>query len=112
MDGTELVSPETSSDWNKMELGVDKGTLDGNLDFLGDLDSETDVTVLISDNDDSLEAGSLSGHSLLLNGDDLHDFVGDLNVLGGEDGLNNLGFLDGDGVSVDLLEGLNLSGLH
>jgi len=112
MDGTELVSPETSSDWNKLELGGDEGTLDGNLDFLGDLDSKTDVTVLISDNDDSLEAGSLTGHSLLLNRDDLHDFVGDLDVLGGEDGLNNLSFLDGDGVSVDLLEGLDLSSLH
>jgi hypothetical protein len=112
MDGTELVSPETSSDWNKLELGGDESTLDGNLDFLGDLDSKTDVTVLISDNDDSLEAGSLTGHSLLLNRDDLHNFVGDLDVLGGEDGLDNLSLLDGDGVSVDLLEGLDLSGLH
>jgi len=112
MDGTELVSPETSSDWNKLELGGNEGTLDGNLDFLGDLDSETDVTVLISDNDDSLEAGSLTGHSLLLNRDDLHDLIGDLDLLGGEDGLNDLSFLDGDGVGVDLLKGLDLLGLH
>jgi hypothetical protein len=75
MDITDLVSPIASSDWDQLELGVNKGTLDSNLDFFGDLDSETDVTILISDANNSLEAGSLSGLGLLLDGYDFHDFV-------------------------------------
>lgn len=66
MDITNLVTPITSSNWNKLEFGMDKGTFDGNLDFFGNLNSKTDVTILISNNDDSLESGSLTGLSLLL----------------------------------------------
>jgi hypothetical protein len=61
MDATNLVTPETSSDWHKLKLGSNDGSLDGDLDFLGDLDSKTDVSILISNSNDSLEAGSLSG---------------------------------------------------
>lgn len=75
MNGTELVSPETSSDWDELELGSDESTLDGNLDFLSNLNSKSDVTILISDDNDSLETGSLTSHSLLLDGDDLHNLV-------------------------------------
>ena len=44
MDITDLRAPVTSSDWDKVHLGINQGTLDSNLHFLGDLDSETDVT--------------------------------------------------------------------
>ena len=66
MDSSNLVTPETSSNWHKLELGSDDGSLDSNLDFLSDLDSKTNVTVLISNSDNSLETSSLSGLSLLL----------------------------------------------
>lgn len=75
MHVTDLVTPVTSADWNEGKLGAHEGSLDGNLDFLGKLDSETDMAVVVTDNDDSLEAGSLTGLGLLLNRDDLHDFV-------------------------------------
>lgn len=114
MDSSESVSPETSSDWDELELGSNDGSLDGNLDFLGNLDSESDVTVLISNGNNSLEAGSLSGLGLLLDGDDLHDLVreGDLLVALLNELLDNLGFLDWDGEGVDLLEGLDEVTLH
>jgi len=47
------------------------------LDFLGDLDSETDVTIEVSDGNDGLESGSLTGLGLLLDGNDLHDLIGE-----------------------------------
>ena len=107
MDVTDLVTPETTTDWHEAELGVNEGALDGNLDLLGDLDAETDVTVHVTNSDNSLEASSLTGLSLLLDGDDLHDVVLEL-VIGALDELvNDLGLLDGDGVSVDLLKGLD-----
>lgn len=112
MDSTDLVTPISSSDGDEGELGGNEGSLNGDLDFLGNLDSETDVTVLVTDGNNSLKAGSLSGLGLLLDGDDLHDLVGKglaliLNKL-----LNNRGFFDGNGVRVDLLEGLDESVLY
>jgi hypothetical protein len=104
MDVTDLVTPIASSDWDQGELSSNEGTLDGNLDFLGELDTETDVTVLITDGNDGLESGSLTGLGLLLNGHDLHGLVRELSVVAGEEQVNNLGLLNGDGVSVDLLE--------
>jgi len=112
MDTTDLGTPISSSDGDQVHLGVNEGTLDGNLDLLGDLDADTDVTLSVTDGDNSLESGSLSGLGLLLDGEDAHDLVGEL-VLGvGDESVNNGGFLDGDGVGVDLLEGLDLAGLN
>jgi len=110
MDITDLGSPVTSPDGHEVDLGVDEGSLDGNLDFLGDLDSETAMSLSVSNSDDSLESGSLTGLGLLLHGEDAHDLVGELDWGSGlvvgllDEGVDNLGFLDGDGVGVDLLE--------
>jgi len=115
MDSTNLVTPISSSDGDEGELGSDKGSLNGNLDFLSDLDSETDVTVVITDGNEGLEAGTLSGLGLLLDGDDLHDLIlesslGTVGVLDlGNEFLNDLSLLDWDSVSVDLFEGRNVS---
>jgi len=104
MDLSDLVTPVTTTDGDKVELGNDESALNGNLDFLGDLDTETDVTILITDNDNSLEAGALTGLSLLLDGNDLHDLIveGFLAVL--DELVNNRSLLDGDGVGVDFFE--------
>jgi len=108
VDTTDSGSPVTSSDWNDVVLGIKECSLNGNLDFLSDLDSDTNVTLSVTDSDNSLESGSLSSLGLLLDGKDAHDLVGEL-VLGlGDKSVNDLGLLDWDGVSVDLLEGLDL----
>lgn len=109
MNVSDLVTPVTSPHGDEGQLGSDKGALDGDLDLLGELDAETDVTGVITDDDDSLEAGPLSGLGLLLDGYDLHDLVGE-SSLGFLDELVNNGCLfDGDGVSVDLLKGGDVS---
>lgn len=110
MNITDLVTPIASSDWDELELSVDKGTLDGNLDFFGDLDSETDVTILISNSNDGLETGSLSGLGLLLDGYDLHDFVRQWLAL--EEFVDDLGLFDWDGVCVNFLEGTDHTMLY
>ena len=111
MDVTDLVTPITATDGDETKLSIDKGTLDGNLDFLGDLDTKTDVASHVTDGDDSLEAGALTGLGLFLNGDDLHDIILKLVLRAFDELVNNLSLLDGDGVSVDLLESLDVTGL-
>ena len=96
MDITNLVSPITSSHWDKTELSDHKCTLNGDLDLFSDLDSKTDVTVLISNGDNCLESGSLTGFGLLLDGDDLHHFIRKFFLALLDKFIYNFSFLDGD----------------
>jgi hypothetical protein len=64
-------TPVSTSDGNDTELCDDDGSTDGSGDFLGSLDSQTDVTLRISDDDNGLESSTLTGTSLLLNWLDL-----------------------------------------
>jgi len=112
MDSTDSGSPISSSDWDKVDLGVNESTLDGDLDLLGDLDTNTDVTLSVSASDDSLESGSLSSLGLLLDGKDAHNLIGELSFLVGEKFVGNLRLLDWDGMGIDFLEGVDLSVLN
>ena len=105
---TESSTPVTPSDGNNGELGEDDSTTDSGGDFLGALDTETDVTVKVTDSDESLETGTLTGTSLLLDGHDLHDLILEL----GEEEVDNLELFDGEREEVDLLHGLDLAILH
>lgn len=67
----------------------------------------TDVTSRVTDDDDGLESCTLTGAGLLLDGLDLHDFV----LEGWEEEVDDLVLLDWEGVEVDFLHGLYLSGL-
>lgn len=71
---TDLVTPVASSDGDHVKLGINDGTLNSTLDFLGDLNTETQMAFTITDQDNSLESGSLTGGGHLLDGLDLHDF--------------------------------------
>ena len=68
---TKVGTPVTSSDGEDAQLGDDDGGTDGSCDFLGGLDSETNVALRVTDNDDGLETGTLTGTGLLLHGLDL-----------------------------------------
>mmetsp|Transcript_14999 Transcript_14999/g.41739 ORF Transcript_14999/g.41739 Transcript_14999/m.41739 type:complete len:314 (-) Transcript_14999:40-981(-) len=100
------TSPVSSSDGNNVELGGGDGTANGGGNLGGALDSETDVSVGITNCHKGLEASALTGRGLLLDRHDLHDLVLEL-VL--EEIVDDLGFLDGDGKQKDLLDGGNLS---
>jgi hypothetical protein len=96
---TEVGTPVTSSDGDDAELGDDDGGADGGRDFLGGLDTETNVALRVTDDDDGLEAGTLTSTGLFLDGLDLHDLVLEL----GEEEVDDLVLLDGQRVEVAAL---------
>ncbi|GIX66384.1 ankyrin repeat domain-containing protein 55 [Babesia caballi] len=106
------VAPVAAPDWNERELGRDDGATDGGSNFLGALGAQSTVSVEVTDSDEDLETRALTSVGLLLHGHDLDDVVGELLV--GEGGLeevvHNLVLLDGNGVKVDLLDGLDQTG--
>ena len=71
MRETEVSTPVSSSYGDDAELCDDDGSTDSSGDFLGGLDTETDVSLRVTNDDDSLESSSLTGTSLLLDGLDL-----------------------------------------
>ena len=93
---TKVGTPVTSSDGDNGELGDDDGGAEGGSDFLGGLDTKTNVALGVTDDDDSLEAGTLTGTGLLLDRLDLHDLVLEL----GEEEVDDLVLLDGERVEV------------
>lgn len=105
---SDVRTPVAATDGDDRELGEDDGTADGTGDLLGALDTETDVAVEVTDSDEGLEAGALTGGGLLLNGHDLHNLV----LEGGEEEVDDLVLLDGEREEVDLLHGLDLAVLH
>ena len=68
---TKVGTPVTTTDGDDGELGNDDGGADGSGDFLGSLDAETDVTLGVTNDDNGLETGTLTGTGLLLDGLDL-----------------------------------------
>jgi hypothetical protein len=104
---TEVGTPVTATDGENAELGDDDGSADGGSNFLGGLDSETDVALRVTDDNDGLETGTLTGTGLLLDGFDLHNLILEL----GQEEVDNLVLLDGQGVQVDLLHAGDLAGL-
>jgi hypothetical protein len=93
---TNFISPVTTSDWHDRELGQDNCTADSSSNFLGALDTEADMTIFVTDSDNSLESGTLTSTGLLLDGLDLQNFIleGWSNEV-----IDNFEFLDWDGVS-------------
>jgi len=96
------TSPVSSSNWDDVQLGGDDGTSDGSGDFRGALNSKTDVSVVVSDGDEGLESGSLTGRTLLLDWHDSHDFVGES---GAEEVINDLVLLNRNREKEDLFDG-------
>lgn len=72
---TDLVTPVTATDWNDGELGEDDGSANSSGDFLAALDSQANVTVAVTDGDEGLEAGTLTGTGLFLDGHDLQNLI-------------------------------------
>lgn len=68
---TKVGAPVSSSHGDDAQLGDDDGGTDGGGDLLGGLDAEADVTLRVTNDDDGLESGTLTGTGLLLDGLDL-----------------------------------------
>lgn len=63
---TNLGTPITSSNWDKIDLSIKKGAFDGDLNFLSNLDTNTNVTSTVTGGNNSLKSGSLTSLCLLL----------------------------------------------
>lgn len=103
---TDLVTPIPSSDRDDVLLGDLETLSNGDLDLLCTLDSNSDMSVLVSDCEDSLESCSLSSLGLLLDRGNLDNFI---NEVGSDELINDLVLLDGERVGEDFLKSLNLS---
>lgn len=68
---SKVGAPVSTADWDNGELGNDDGGADGGSNLLGGLDTETDVSLRVTDENDGLEAGTLAGTGLLLDWLDL-----------------------------------------
>jgi len=103
---TDLVTPISSPNGNHRQLRQNNGSSDSSSYFLGALDTQTDVSIGVTDSNKCLETGSLPGTSLLLHGHDLQNLV----LQGGPDEvIDDLELLDGQREQVDFLQGLDLS---
>lgn len=102
---TKSVTPVSTTNGDGGELGDNDGTTDGSGDLLGALDTETKVALGVTDGNESLETGTLTGTGLLLDGHDLHNLVLEL----GEEEVDDLVLLDGEREEVDLLDRLDLA---
>jgi hypothetical protein len=68
---TEVGAPVAATNGDDAELCDDDGGTDSSSDFLGCLDTETDMALSVTNNHNGLESSSLTGTSLLLDGFDL-----------------------------------------
>ena len=68
---TKVGTPVTSSDGQDAQLSNDDGSSNSSSNLLGGLDSETDVTLRITNDHNGLETGTLTGTGLLLDRLDL-----------------------------------------
>jgi len=104
---TEFLTPVTPPDGHKPELLVNNLTLDLGLDFLTDLVTETDVTVVVTDEavSDEPVVLTLGGH--LLDGVDLGHFI--LEDVLVEEVVDDLVLSDGKRMQIDLFDGFDLA---
>lgn len=68
---TQVCTPVSSSNWQNAQLSDDNGSANSSSDFLGGLDTKSNVSLRITDNNDGLETGTLTGTGLLLDRLDL-----------------------------------------
>lgn len=105
---SDSVAPVAASDGDEVALGGGDSASDGQLHFLGELHAHTDVAVSVTDGHHGLEAGALAGLGLLLHGLDFHGVVLEFLSARFHDLVDDLSLLDGEGVSVDEFEVVDL----
>ena len=101
-----LVPPVTSPHRDHRQLSQNDSTTNGGGDFLATLDAKSNMVIAVTDDNEGLETGTLTGTSLLLKGHNFHDLVFEA----GAELVDYLVLLDWEGMEVDLLQRLNLVG--
>ena len=87
----DLVTPVATSNGHNGQLGQNDGATNGGRHFFGALHAQTNVTIVIADGNDGLEACTLTGLRLLLYRLDLEHFI--LQNAWVNESVDDLGFL-------------------
>ena len=103
-----VITPVSSTNRNEVHLGIDDASSNGSGNFLSALETQSDMTIPISNSDIALESSTLSCSGLLLYGHDLHHLVLDARA----EVIDDLVLLDREGEEEDLLDALDLPVLH
>lgn len=83
------------------------------LNFFSNLPAETDVTIGITNDNETFESGSLTSTSLLLDWGNLEDLLAQLVLrVSWEEVVDDFGFLDGSCELEDLIQWSDLAVLH
>jgi len=104
---TDHVTPISTAHGNDRELSEDDSTTNGGGYFLGALYSQANVTIMISNDDEGLEASPLTSASLFLHWHDLHNLILQLSFLGGVEEVYYLILLDRQREKVNFLKALD-----
>lgn len=105
---SEVGAPVSSANWHDGEFSQDDGATNSGSDFLRALDTESDVTLRVADDNESLESRTLTSTGLFLDRHDLHDLV----LEAWKEVVDDLVLLDRERVEVDFFDGLDLSCLY
>jgi len=106
---TDHVTPISTTHGDDSELGEDDGTTNGCGYLLRALDTQADMPIRVTNNDEGLEACPLTGAGLLLHGHDFHHLILQLSF---HEEVYDLVLLDWEGEKVDLLQALDESFLY
>jgi len=71
---TDFITVVTSSNRDEVKFSINNSTFNSTLDIFGNFNTESDVTISITDNDERFESSSLTSSGLFLDRHDLHDF--------------------------------------
>ncbi len=102
---TDLVTPITTSNWDDRQLSQNDGATNSSGNFLAALNAQSNVSIWITDGNESLESGSLTSTSLFLDRHDFQDFVTQWTT---QEEIDDLELFDGQGVQVNFLQGTDL----
>ena len=64
----QIGTPVSSPNWENAQLGYDDGGSNGSSDFFRGLDTKSNVSLRVANDDNSLESCALTGAGLLLDG--------------------------------------------
>jgi hypothetical protein len=104
---TKVGTPVTTTNGDNGKLGKDNTTTDSGSNFLSTLDTQTNMTIFVTNDNESLETGTLTSSGLLLNRHDLHDLISKLR----KEVINDLILLDREREEIDFLNRLDLVSL-
>jgi len=104
-----IETPISTTNGDKVHLGVDDASTDSGGNFLRGFNTKSDVSIAITDGDVTLKPSALTSRSLFLHGHNLHYFV---SHIGAEKKINNLVFLDREREEKNFFNGFNFSISH